>query len=75
MVSLGFDTNVDKALVVLAIGAGSLVFSHANDSFFWILTQLSNMDVKTGYRLQTVGTGILGFTGMLAIWALFMLNL
>ena len=75
MASLGFDTPVDKALVVLAIGAGSAVFSHANDSFFWILTQLSNMDVRTGYKLQTAGTGILGFTAMLVVWGLFMLNL
>ena len=75
MATLGFDTGVDKALVVLAIGSGSAVFSHANDSMFWILTQLSNMDVKTGYKLQTVGTGILGFTAMLVVWALFALNL
>lgn len=74
MVSLGFDSNIDKALVVLAIGSGSVVFSHANDSMFWILTQLSNMDVKTGYKLQTVGTGILGFTAMLVIWAMYMIN-
>ena len=74
MVSLGFDSNIDKALVVLAIGSGSAVFSHANDSMFWILTQLSNMDVKTGYKLQTVGTGILGFTAMLVIWGMYMMN-
>jgi GntP family gluconate:H+ symporter len=75
MTSLGFDSGVDKALVVLAIGAGSAVFSHANDSYFWIVTQLSNMDVKTGYKLQTIGTGILGFTAMLVVWGLSMLNL
>lgn len=75
MASLGFDSSIEKALVVLAIGAGSAVFSHANDSFFWILTQLSNMDVKTGYKLQTIGTGILGFTAMLAIWGLYAIQM
>jgi GntP family gluconate:H+ symporter len=52
MSSLGFVSEIEKALVVLAIGAGSAVFSHANDSFFWVVTQLSGMDVKTGYRLH-----------------------
>ncbi|MCI0698044.1 GntP family permease [candidate division KSB1 bacterium] len=60
MGSLGFVSEIEKALVVLAIGAGSSVFSHANDSFFWVVTQLSGMDVKTGYRLHGLGTFILG---------------
>jgi len=74
MASLGFESNIDKALAVLAIGSGSAVFSHANDSFFWIIIQLSNMDVRSGYKLQTIGTGILGFTAMLVIWAMYMIN-
>jgi len=57
---LGFVSEIDKALVVTAIGCGSMVFSHANDSFFWVVTQLSGMDVKTGYRLFSTGTLILG---------------
>lgn len=60
MGSLGFVSEIEKALVVLAIGAGSAVFSHANDSFFWVVTQLSGMDVKTGYRLHSLGTFVLG---------------
>ena len=69
---LGFDSEVSKAYAVLAVGAGSAVVSHANDSFFWVVTQLSGMDIKTGYKLQTLGTGILGFA---AIVLLFFLNL
>ncbi|SDE48716.1 hypothetical protein [Rhodospira trueperi] len=37
-----------------------MVVSHANDSVFWVVTQFSNMDAKTGYRLQTVGTLVEG---------------
>ncbi len=72
LVPLGFDTAVSKAFAVLAIGAGSAVVSHANDSFFWVVTQMSGMDIKTGYKLQSLGTGILGFV---AIALLFFLNL
>ncbi|WP_460923343.1 GntP family permease [Pontibacter brevis] len=60
MTSLGFETELEKAMVVIAIGAGSAVVSHANDSFFWVVTQMSGMKVRTGYRLYTVGTLVLG---------------
>ncbi len=60
MLSMGFSTEIDKALVVAAIGAGAMVVSHANDSGFWILTQFSGIDVKTGYRVYTLGTLVVG---------------
>lgn len=67
---LGFEGGVTKALVVLAIGAGSMVVSHANDSFFWVFTQMTGMDVKTGYRLHTFSTLIIGMTSAIVIWAI-----
>jgi gluconate:H+ symporter, GntP family len=66
--SLGLDGDIAKALVVVAIGAGSMVVSHANDSFFWVVTQFSNMDVKTGYRLQTLGTLLQGLVAATTVW-------
>jgi GntP family gluconate:H+ symporter len=74
MGTLGFESDIDIALVVLSIGAGSMVVSHANDSYFWILTQFSNMDVKTGYRLHTVASLILGLTAILVIWLIYMIK-
>jgi len=70
MVSLGFDSNMARALVVLSIGAGSLVVSHANDSMFWIFTQMTNMSVKQGFRIHTLGTLVLGCAAALIIWLL-----
>lgn len=58
--TLGFDSEIQKAMMVLAIGAGSMVVSHANDSAFWIVTQLTGMDVQTGYRVYTMGTLVVG---------------
>lgn len=60
LLTMGFSTEIDKALVVSAIGAGAMVVSHANDSGFWILTQFSGIDVKTGYRVYTLGTLVVG---------------
>jgi GntP family gluconate:H+ symporter len=67
---LGFEDGVAKALVVLSIGAGSMVVSHANDSFFWVFTQMTKMDVKTGYKLHTFNTLILGVTSAVVIWVI-----
>jgi len=68
MPSLGFDSEIAKALVVLSIGAGAMVVSHANDSFFWVVTQMSHMDVKTGYKLQSAGTFVLGVSAAISLW-------
>jgi GntP family gluconate:H+ symporter len=75
MASLGFETDTAKALVVLAIGAGSLVVSHANDSMFWIFTQMTGMEVKTGYRVHTQGTLYLGISAALVIWVISLIAL
>ena len=71
MATLGFDSPLEKALVISAIGAGSMVVSQVNDSFFWVVTQMSDMNVKTGYKLHTLGTLICGFTAMTAVWIIY----
>lgn len=72
MASLGFETEIQKAFLVLAIGAGAAVVSHANDSGFWVMTQMSGLDVKTGYKTYTLGTLVVGFS---AAFFIYILNL
>lgn len=73
MSTLGFDTELERAIVVVAIGAGSAVVSHANDSFFWVLSQMSGMKVKTGYRLYTTGTFILGTSAAVFLYLTYLI--
>lgn len=68
LASLGLDSPLGRALSVLAIGAGSIVASHANDSFFWVVTQMSGMDIKTGYKLMTAGSTCTGIVAGTIIW-------
>ncbi|MDX1284278.1 MAG: GntP family permease [Draconibacterium sp.] len=70
---LGFESSLEKALVISAIGAGSMVVSHVNDSFFWVVTQLSNMNVKTGYKLHSLGTLVCGLTAIIIVWIIYIL--
>lgn len=72
MDTLGFVSSLDKAVVVVAIGAGSSVFAHANDSFFWVVTQLSGIDTKMGYRLFSLGTFVLGTTAATTLFLIYL---
>jgi GntP family gluconate:H+ symporter len=65
---LGLAGPTHRALTVVAIGAGSMVVSHVNDSYFWVVTQLSKMSVKEGYKLQTLGTLVEGTVAAVALW-------
>jgi len=64
---LGMDTEMGKVWAIMALGVGSMTVSHANDSYFWIVTQMSGMDVKTAYKTHTVGTLIQGCTGLIVV--------
>jgi len=67
---LGLDAPALRPLVAVAIGAGSIVVSHANDSFFWVVVQLSGMSVKQGYKLHTLGSLVIGTAAALVVWLL-----
>jgi gluconate:H+ symporter, GntP family len=67
MVDLGFDSEFGRAMFVVAIGAGSAVVSHLNDSLFWIFTQLTGVDANFSLKRYTPGTFILGMTAMIAL--------
>jgi gluconate:H+ symporter, GntP family len=66
--TLGMDSPIARALVVVALGAGGMIASHSNDSYFWVVTQMSGMSVNQGYRLQTLGTLTVGLSASVAVW-------
>lgn len=67
---LGLSGATARALTVVTIGAGSMVVSHANDSYFWVVTGFSKMTVRQGYKLQTVGSLVEGCASIVALWGL-----
>jgi len=69
---LGFVAPIEIALVVMAIGAGAMTVSHANDSYFWVVTNFGDMTPEQGYKTQTLMTLIIGIASMVEI---FILNL
>ncbi len=70
---LGFETEFAKALAVTSICSGAMFISHVNDSFFWVVTQMTGLSVKVGCKLHSVGTLLCGFGAMLTVWLMFVL--
>lgn len=68
--ALGLTSEIAKVLVVMAIGAGAMTVSHANDSYFWVVTQFGKIDLKTAYKTQTVATLLQGLATMVTVFIL-----
>jgi len=65
------DSNVTITLVVMAIGAGSMMASHANDSYFWVVSKLSDQTPQQGYKNWTSMTVIQGLAVMIGIFIFY----
>jgi GntP family gluconate:H+ symporter len=58
-------SQVDLALIVIAIAGGATVLSHVNDSGFWLVSRFFRMDEKTTLKTWTVMETLLGTLGFL----------
>ena len=65
--ALGMTTPAEIALAVMAIGAGAMTVSHANDSYFWVVTRFGGLSAKDGYRTHTMATLVIGLAGIVGI--------
>ena len=70
MQTLGFTSEISAALCVMAIASGAMCVSHANDSYFWVVTNFSKMSAEQGYRTQTAMTFIMGIVGIISVYIL-----
>ena len=64
---LGFTSPGQITLVCMAIGAGAMTVSHANDSYFWVVTNFGAMSPERGYKTQTLLTLVMGIAAILEI--------
>lgn len=66
----GLTAGTDLALVTLAIGGGAMTVSHANDSYFWVVSRFSGIEVTDAYRSYTPLTAVMGVTVLAAVLVL-----
>jgi len=71
--AFGLDSELGRVFAVLAIGSGSMTLSHINDSYFWVVSQFSDMDVKTALRSYSLGTLFQGVVSLIVIVTIYFL--
>lgn len=64
------NTGVDANLVVLAIGAGSLMFSHFNDAGFWMYKEFFNVSIKDTIKSWSLMETIVAVVGLVGVMVL-----
>jgi GntP family gluconate:H+ symporter len=65
---LGLDSEVGRLFTMLAIGAGSMLVSHANDSYFWVVSNFSDIDPDTTLKVYSTTTIVTGFVVFAFVW-------
>jgi GntP family gluconate:H+ symporter len=68
--NLGFPGESGKLLVMLAMGSGSMIVSHANDSYFWVITNFSQIDSSDTLKVYSTATVVMGLTSLAAVYLL-----
>ena len=66
--AMGLASHIGLTLICMAVGAGSMTVSHSNDSYFWVVTKFGRMDIKSGYKTQTLATLILGLGALAELY-------
>ena len=61
------NAQTNPNLMVLAVGAGSLMFSHVNDSGFWLFKEYFNLSLKDTFRSWALMETIVGVVGLIGI--------
>jgi len=64
---LAESSGVDPNLMVLAVGAGSLMFSHVNDSAFWMFKEYFGLSLKDTFRSWSLMETLVGTFGIIFV--------
>ena len=70
---VGVIGEIQKILLITSIGSGAMTVSHFNDSYFWVVTKYSNLEIKEVIKFFSTATLIQGLIGLLASVVIFLL--
>ena len=68
--ALGLNTDDGRIIAVLAMGAGSMMISHANDAYFWVIAKFSGLEMKQMLSVYTVASVLMGLISLLMVYLL-----
>ncbi|MGD0411207.1 MAG: GntP family permease, partial [Verrucomicrobiota bacterium] len=65
---LGLDSQWGRIFAMLSMGAGSMIVSHANDSYFWVVANFSDLDAGSTLKVYTSSTLVMGVAVFACVW-------
>lgn len=68
--ALGLDTEKEKLLCVLSVGSGSMMISHANDAYFWVISKFSEIETRTMLKVYTIATILMALVSFAFVYLL-----
>ena len=63
--SIGMTSELEKVILIISIGSGAMTISHINDSYFWVVSKYSNIEMNDVLKFFSTATLIQGLTGLL----------
>jgi GntP family gluconate:H+ symporter len=72
---LGLASDNGRLLAVLSMGAGSMMISHANDAYFWVISKFSGIEMRTMLKVYSLGSILMGLVSFLVVFILSLVML
>ena len=69
--SIGMTSELEKVILIISIGSGAMTISHINDSYFWVVSKYSNIEMNDVLKFFSTATLIQGLTGLLVSIIIF----
>lgn len=65
--ALGLANDKGQLLCVLAMGAGSMMISHANDAYFWVIAKFSGLETRAMLQVYTIASVFMGLAAFVMV--------
>lgn len=72
---LGLDSDTGRLLCMLALGGGSMMISHANDAYFWVISKFSGLEMKPMLKVYSGATIVMGVVTFAIVYVMSVLML
>lgn len=73
--ALHLQTDTGRLLCVLSMGAGSMMISHVNDAYFWVITKFAGLNMRTVLKVYSVATLFMGLITLITVYLLSLIIL
>lgn len=69
--SIGMTSELEKVILIISIGSGAMTISHINDSYFWVVSKYSNIEMNDVLKFFSTATLVQGLSGLLVSITLY----